>query len=261
MLKLLWMIFLFLIDFFAVGQTIKVDTVYSRYAKDKFIIIVRKPTSFTLSENYHQVYITDGSLGIGNYVLGKDDSWKASIPSSCVIIAISHIGDWETKRARDFIPSDVSKNQEPNFGKAESFYLFLKDELIPTIDKELPNKRDRVFIGHSFGGLFCLYTLFRDDKLFDKHFAISPSIWANYYELDKIEEQFSRTHPKLVANVTLFAGKLEFLNKVLYATRKFYATMAKRKYRGLSITKVELAYANHFSVRKPAVDQILRSLK
>ena len=53
--------------------------------------------------------------------------------------------------------------------------------------KKYPNKKERVFIGHSFGGLFCLYTLFKEDKLFDRHFAISPSVWANYYELDKIE--------------------------------------------------------------------------
>jgi predicted alpha/beta superfamily hydrolase len=259
--KLPWFIFLLFAPIFLKAQTTETDTVYSKHVKDKFVITIRKPALFDPKKKYHHVYITDGSIGIGDYILGKDKSWAADIPSSCVIIAISHIGDWESKRARDFIPSDISKNSEKNFGRADSFYLFVKNELIPMIEKKLMNKKDRAFIGHSFGGLFCLYTLFKDDKLFDKYFAISPSVWANYYELDKIEEKFSKTHTALKANVTLFAGTLEFLNKVLSSTRSFYETMQKRKYSGLVITKDEINYANHFSIRKPAVDKIFESLK
>ena len=246
---------------FSIAQSKEIDTIYSKHVKDKFVITIRKPAAFDLKKKYHHVYITDGSIGIGDYILGKDKSWAATIPSSCVIIAISHIGDWEAKRARDFIPSDISRNSENNFGKADSFYLFMRNELIPTIEKKMKNKKDRAFIGHSFGGLFCLYTLFKDDKLFDRHFAISPSIWANYYELDKIEEKFSKNHTNLKANVTLFAGTLEFLNKVLSSTRDFYATLEKRKYPALVIQKNEINYANHFSIRKPAVDKIFEALK
>ena len=254
-------VFLFLIPIFLKAQTTDIDTVYSKHVQDKFIITIRKPASFDLKKKYHMVYITDGSIGIGNYILGRDKSWSATIPPSCVIIAISHMGDWESKRTRDFIPSDISQNAEKDFGRADSFYLFMKNELIPMVEKKLTNKKDRAFIGHSFGGLFCLYTLFKDDKLFDRHFAISPSIWANYYELDKIEEKFAKNHTAVKANVMLFAGTLEFLNKVLFSTRDFYNTIQKRKYSGMIIHKDEINYANHFSIRKPAVDKIFESLK
>lgn len=243
------------------GQTTQTDTIYSGNVKDKFVITIRKPAGFSQSKKYHHVYMTDGSIGIGDYVLGRNKSWAASIPSDCVIIAISHIGDWHDKRPRDFIPSDISKNVEENFGKADKFYGFMKNELIPRIEKNMTNKKSRAFIGHSFGGLFCLYTLFKEDKLFDRHFAISPSIWANYYELDKIEERFSKTNKSLKANVTLYVGGLEFLNKVLYSTRSFYNTVTKRKYAGLTIKKDEIGNANHFSIRKPAIDRIFESLK
>ncbi len=214
-----------------------------------------------MTKKYNHVYITDGSIGIGDYILGKSDSWKATIPSNCIIIAIAHIGDWHDKRPRDFIPSDISKNGETNFGKADKFYLFMQKELMPWVEKKLPNKKERVFIGHSFGGLFCLYTLFKEDKLFDRHFAISPSIWANYYELDKIEEQYFKSNKALKANVTIYAGTLEFLNKVLYSSRSFFKTVNERKYTGLSIEKDEIGDANHFSIRKPAVDKIFNNLK
>lgn len=243
------------------AQTTSIDTVYSSRVKDKFIITVRKPAGYTTIKKYHHVYMTDGSLGIGDYVFGKEKSWAATIPNSCVIIAISHTGDWEEKRRRDFIPSEISKNAETNFGNADKFYAFLKEELIPRIEKSMTNKKDRAFIGHSFGGLFCLYTILKEDKLFDKHFAISPSVWANYNELDKIEEQYAKSHKSLKADITIYVGGLEFLNKVLYSTRNFYNTVVGRKYTGCWIRKNEIGNANHFSIRKPAIDRIFDSLK
>ena len=247
--------------FHSFAQATETDTVYSSVVKDKYVITIRKPAGFNPAKRYHHVYMTDGTIGIGDYVLGKSSSWAASIPSNCIVIAIGHLGDWHDKRPRDLIPSDISKNAEENFGKADKFYLFLKNELIPRIEKKIPVKRDRVFIGHSFGGLFCLYTLFREDRLFDKHFAISPSCWANYYELDKIEENFSKTHTALNAYLTIYVGGLEFLNKVLPSTRSFYNTVTGRNYKGLLIKKDEIGNANHFSIRKPAIDRIFEKLK
>jgi hypothetical protein len=257
------LIILFFVSSFFVSdaQTISVDTMYSAHVQDKFVITIRKPPGFTASKKYHHVYMTDGGIGIGDYVFGKNKSWAATIPGSCIIIAIAHTGNYNEQRPRDFIPSDSSKNARENFGKADRFYLFMKNELIPEVEKKLPNKKDRSFFGHSFGGLFCLYTLLQPDKLFDRHFAISPSIWANYYELEKLEANYAKNKKTLKANVTLYAGGLEFLNKVLYSTRSFYNTVKQRKYTGLTINKVEIGNANHFSIRKPAVDKIFDLLK
>ncbi len=260
MAKLFFLLF-FIVPSSAFGQTSETDTLRSVHAKDDFVITIKKPANYSSQKKYHHVYITDGSIGIGDYILGKSNSWKATVPANCIIIAISHTGNWHDKRTRDFIPSDISKNVQTNFGKADKFYLFMQKELIPKIEKKFSNKKSRAFIGHSFGGLFCLYTLFKDDKLFDKHFAISPSIWANYYELDKIEEQFFKTNKKLNANVTIYVGTLEFLNKVLYSTRSFFKIMNERKYTGLTISKDEIVGSNHFSIRKPAVDRIFEMLK
>lgn len=254
-------LFTLALPLFSFAQTIQVDTVYSTTLKDKYVITTYKPAGFSTTKKYHHVYMTDGGIGIGDYVLGKSKSWAAVIPANCVVIAIGHIGKYSAKRPRDFIPADITRNVETNFGKADSFYLFLKNELIPTIERKMNNKKDRSFIGHSFGGLFCLYTLFKDDKLFDKHFAISPSCWANYYELDKIEEDYFKKSKQINANVTIYVGGLEFLNKVLYSTRSFYSTVTERKYKGLVIKKDEMGTYNHLSIRKPAVDRIFEQLK
>ncbi len=243
------------------AQTTQADTVFSSNVKDKFVITIRKPAGYSIAKKYHHVYMTDGAIGMGDYVLGKSKSWAANIPNNCVIIAISHIGDWHEKRSRDLIPSTITKNATAGFGNADKFYWFLKNELIPFVEKKIPNKKDRSFIGHSFGGLFCLYTLFKDDKLFTHHFAISPSCWANYYELDKIEEAYFKTNKTLKANLSIYVGGLEFLNKVLPSTRSFFNTVTKRNYAGLKMVKDEIGNANHTSIRKPAVDRIFEQLK
>jgi predicted alpha/beta superfamily hydrolase len=252
---------LFTLLLFSGLSAAETDTVHSRYVNDDFVITIKKPAAYNSLKKYIHVYITDGTLGIGEYILGKNKNWSARIPPNCIIIAISHMGSWHDKRSRDFIPSDISKNEEPDFGKADLFYLFMQKELIPSIEKKLPNRKQRAFIGHSFGGLFCLYTLFKEDKLFDRHFAISPSAWANYYELDKIEEAYFAKHKSLRASVNIYAGGLEFLNKVLASSRAFYKTLQERKYVGLAISKEEIGGANHYSVRKPAVDRIFALLK
>lgn len=243
------------------AQIITNDTLFSKTVKDKYVITVRIPEAYDAKKKYHHVYMTDGSIGIGDYVFGRSASWAASVPANCVIIAISHTGDWHEQRPRDLIPADISGNTETNFGHADLFYSFLQKELIPLVEKSMPNKLDRCFIGHSFGGLFCLYTLFKEDRLFDKHFAISPSVWANYYELDKIEEAFSKSNKALKADITIYVGGLEFLNKVLFSTRRFYETVGKRNYAGMKITKNEIGNANHFSIRKPAVDRVFDGLR
>ncbi len=153
-------------------------TIFSPEVKDSFVVKIRKPADFSSEKSYHHIYVADGSLKLGQYFLGSDSSWMADVPTNCVIITISHIGDWNEKRRRDFIPSDVGGYNNENFGKAKDFYLFLKHTLIPTITRQYENRLSSSFVGHSFSGLFCLYLLFQDDKLFDRHFAISPSVWA-----------------------------------------------------------------------------------
>lgn len=255
------MLLLLLAPCLAFSQTTTVDTVYSSNVNDKFTVVIRKPADYSSSKKYHHVYMVDGNIGMGDYILGKSATWAATIPSNCVIIAIGHLGNWHEKRNRDFVPTDVTKNSNAKFGKANLFYLFLKNELIPQMEKKMPNRKSRAFIGHSLGGLFCLYTIFQTDKLFDYHFAISPSCWANQNEIERIEAAFSKNNKSINANTTIYVGGLEFLNKVLPSTRSFFNIVTERKYNHITILKNELADANHFSIRKPAVDRIFEILK
>jgi predicted alpha/beta superfamily hydrolase len=224
------------------------------------VIQFRLPDAYDEKKDYHIAFVADGTIGLGEYVLGKNEDWKATIPSNTIIVTIGQLGDWEDKRKRDFIPSDISLNSEEYFGKAHLFYSFLKSELIPYINKKYPHQKSKFFIGHSFSGLFCLYAALKNEKLFDRYFAISPSVWANYGELLKIEEAAAKNNKDILASIDIYVGGLEIFNKVISSSTKFYKQIQSRNYKSLSISYETIGSANHFSVRKPAIDKILSKI-
>ena len=240
--------------------TIDSFSINSKVIDDDFLIQIKKPADYNSKKNYTIIYVADGTIGLGQYVLGTDSNWRAVMPQDCIVVTIGHTGNWHQKRPRDFIPSDISNNKEKEFGNADQFYDFLKSEIIPFVNKQLPHQKRKVFIGHSFSGLFCLYAALKNEKLFDEYFAISPSVWANDNELLKIEEGFAQSNKDLNATIHIYAGSLEVFNKVLFSSRKFYKNLQSRYYKNILLSFEEISTANHFSIRKPAIDKILKSL-
>src|SRR6185503_8480033 len=94
---------------------------------DTYQLIIKRPKDFDSTKPYHHIYFTDAAINSGKVILNQPlDSIK-----NCILIGIAHKGDWDTKRQRDFIPSDAGGYKDNNFGQASNFYLLLKDELIP----------------------------------------------------------------------------------------------------------------------------------
>ena len=164
-------------------------------------------------------------------------------------------------RQRDFIPSDGGGYHSNEFGQASKFYLFIKNELMPFVDKDIRKQKTKIFIGHSFAGLLALYFSLKENKLFDQYFAISPSVWANHQDILKIEEKYKEKKDAYDATIYLYAGSLEMFNKVLGSTTRFYHILKERGYKGLSIYYQEIAWANHFATVNKVVPGIFQQLK
>ena len=224
---------------------------------DSYQIIIRKPKGFDSAKVYHLVYFTDAGINSGKAILSQPEENT----KNCILIGIAHKGDWDTKRQRDFIPSDAGGYSDKNFGQASKFFLFMKDELMPYINKRFTKQKSKVFIGHSFGGLLALYMSLRENKLFDHYYAISPSVWANHYELMKIEKDYATKNKEYNAAISIYAGSLEFLNKVLTSSKEFYSTVKGKNYKGLSITHSVISGVNHYSIVPEVIPGILKELK
>jgi len=224
---------------------------------DSYQIIIRKPKGFDSTKAYHLVYFTDAGINSGKTILSQpEENIK-----NCILIGIAHKGDWDTKRQRDFIPSDAGGYSDKDFGQASKFFLFMKDELMPYINRKFTKQKSKVFIGHSFGGLLALYMSLRENKLFDHYYAISPSVWANHYELMKIEKDYATKNKEYNTAISIYAGSLEFLNKVLTSSKEFYSTAKGRNYKGLSITYTVINGVNHYGIVPEVISSILKELK
>lgn len=78
-------------------------------------------------------------------------------------------------RARDFAPTMTA--DEPTSGGAAVFLDFLEHEMIPLVDRTYrTNPADRGLLGHSYAGLFALYTFVERPGLFSRIIAASPAI-------------------------------------------------------------------------------------
>lgn len=130
-------------------------------------------------------------------------------------------------------------------GDASRFHQFIRDELIPTVERDyLADPSRRILAGHSLGGGFATYALFEAPDLFNAY--LIGSAGAGEFDL-KREEAFAQDHRRLASKIYLWVGELEegTENTTLSDTLQFAARLASRSYEGLSVVSQVFADLNH----------------
>jgi predicted alpha/beta superfamily hydrolase len=141
-------------------------------------------------------------------------------------------------------------------GDGPKFLTFLKAELIPLIETNYRgDPARRILGGHSFGGLFTLYTLFSDSSLFWGYLAGSPAITWDNGVVVKQEQEFAKTHKSLPARLYLAVGGAEPL--VTPCTR-FVRTLTERHYDGLDWDGRVIEGERHSGVKPEFYNRALR---
>jgi len=231
-------ILLFMLQVNGYGQfstTMKIE--YSKNVGDSFEIYISLPPAFNAKERYNVVYYCDANLKSGNHLRellsggGFDKDLKNKI-----FVGIGHIGNFHVLRRRDFILPVIkgtdTLGQSKNYGQTEKFYAFLKDELIPRVNTVYrTNAGNNSIIGHSLGGLFAFYCLFKADNLFAKYFALSPALWIDGYSVYK----FNKINGSLPGKKYIYfvSGSRETINKILYGTNEARSFFDKMNYGNL----------------------------
>ncbi len=125
--------------------------------------------------NYPVLFLLDGqehfhqATGLVNHM----SRLVQKMPSMIVVGVISTDKD----RVRDYTPNPI-KNF-PNSGGVHLFTRFLKEELIPRINKEYRTNNYRLLFGHSLAGLYVDYLFVKDNELFRTYFAADPAIFLD----------------------------------------------------------------------------------
>ncbi|MGB0938368.1 MAG: alpha/beta hydrolase-fold protein [Colwellia sp.] len=156
------------------------ETLNSKVLNESRKILVSLPQDYDKSGYaYPVLYLTDGQSHFELMVSSVNFLVKSNIIPPMIIVGI----DTSANRVRDLTPEvfDEEEKSHPwfksvNYGGASKFLAFIKQELVPHIDKKYRTADFKVFSGHSFGGLFSFYSYLNAPNLFDGYMAISPSL-------------------------------------------------------------------------------------
>jgi predicted alpha/beta superfamily hydrolase len=149
----------------------KRDSLNSTILKEKRVFNVILPTGYkpAAGKKYDVIYVLDDwniklLSQVEEFVEGE------SMMPPAIIVGILNVD-----RDRDLLPTHNAGNKTS--GGANKFLSFMKDELIPYINKTYPANGDNTLFGHSFGGVFVTYALLTEPQLFKSYIAADPSYW------------------------------------------------------------------------------------
>lgn len=209
----------------------------STKVNDDFEIYTSIPKIFDTLVNYNVVYYCDANLKSGKAIRALLSSSSANARlKNYIFVGIGHIGDYHKLRRRDFILPFINGQdtvaKDKDYGHVADFYSFLAEELIPSVNSRYKtNIHSNSIIGHSLGGLFAFYCLFKNENLFARYFALSPALWIDGYSIYKfnnIDTGFA------VKKLLYFAsGSNETMNKILKGTNQAKQFLDEKKYSNL----------------------------
>lgn len=139
--------------------------IYNKVAMDSFEIRIDSYRDKNCKGGYDTiVFYFDASLKSGKYLR---EFYSDSIHSTTLLVGVAHFGNYREKRRRDLMT--VNKHIR---------YL-LDTAIVPYIQKQYGWAKERIVVGHSFGGLWVYRDFFAADSLFTTFIAVSPSLWVN----------------------------------------------------------------------------------
>lgn len=111
------------------------------------------------------------------------------------------------ERTRDYTFA-AQGEQFAQGGGAAAFLQFIQQQAIPVVQQYLQPQipQQQMLFGHSFGGLFALYTLFHQGELFDHYVIASPSLWWGNGE---IRQQMPAHLASHIQHIQFYLGEYE----------------------------------------------------
>jgi hypothetical protein len=159
-------------------------TVQSRALGEPRPINVYMPPQYRASrpgadQRFPVLYMPDGGMDEDfPHVVHMVDSLIARGTIRPVIV----VGVPNTVRRRDLTGSTRVKSDSeiaPHVGGSGAFRRFLREELVPEIERRYRTTKERSIVGESLAGLFIVETFLDEPTLFTHYIALDPSLWWN----------------------------------------------------------------------------------
>ena len=143
---------------------------------------VRLPDGYAASprRRYPSIYVLDGPPLDGQTADAARALTRAGAGPGVIVVGIPNMRRGE--RARDFLPPSMAfprRDGSRFVGGADRFLRFLRDELVPRIDRDYRTSAPRLLVGHSLGAIFTCWSMTSAPALFQARFAHSPAVWRD----------------------------------------------------------------------------------
>jgi predicted alpha/beta superfamily hydrolase len=209
------------------------------------------------STRYPVLYVLDGQWDFKLMLSIQGgltyDRWTPQI----IIVGITWSGanaNYDSLRAMDLTPAATPRL--PGSGAAPQFLAFIRNQLIPFVETTYrADPSRRIVMGSSFGGLFTLYALFTDPRLFWGYMVGSPAVtYANRAGF-ALEAAYAASHHDLPVRLYIAVGSIEDLAAPV---QELWRTIRRRNYTGLQLETRMIEGERHSGNKPEAFNRGLR---
>lgn len=199
------------------------------------------------------LYLLDGQWNF-HYATGL----VRQMISSGDIPPVYVVGVINANRSRDLTPAGPDGSSNPRFGGAEQFLRFLSEELHPFLDSTYPLHPFRILAGHSFGGLFTIYSMMKKPDFFQGFIALSPSLGRNNEQQVQIAEVHFKASDHPSQRLFLAVGNEGGYTQL--SSEKFNRVLHETEPKGLTWRYQHWPEENHVSITIPGLRRGLQYL-
>jgi hypothetical protein len=208
------------------------------------------------TQKYAAIYVLDGEENF-NFVADKCSSISSEFATSNVLVVGIGYGN---DRAIDYTPVEGGGGAVNGGGGAEKFMLFIKNELIPEIEKEYGAdslRIKRTILGHSFGGLCGAYAFTNYNRVFGNYILLSPSLWYANEIVFKFEQENRSINKNNHQLVFLGMGEMENSGQMLAPFVAFFQQL-QNNYPDIKIKSHFVPHLNHRGSENPNIIEGLK---
>lgn len=155
-------------------QPVRIEKIASAKIGEAREIWVSLPDGYDASgERYPVLYMMDGDFNFSSGIIGgvRYAALQGHIPDFIIV------GIKNTDRSKDIFPEVVVYGDgSRDGGRADRYLDFIREELMPYVDKSYRTERFRVLYGTSNTGFTAVYALFRGPDTADAYIAASATL-------------------------------------------------------------------------------------
>lgn len=172
------------------------------------------------------------------------------------------VGIENTQRRRDLTgPTDNPEDRKiaPVVGGSQAYRNFIRDELMPEVQRRYRTTGETAIVGESLAGLFVVETFLQEPTLFNHYLAFDPSLWWNHSALGGKAGAALAAHKSELAQRSLYLAS-SGEKGIAVEVQRLQQVLADAALPGLAWSVNPMPEETHGTIYHPAALKAFRSV-